>query len=72
MKNGRKKIINNQISKLDTKVIEENLDEVLNKLDFAAKIKSALGCILRNVKMGEYRFCHTKENTTLKKKMYSL
>ena len=34
MENGRHKVINFQMSKLDTKVINEKLEEVFNKLDY--------------------------------------
>ena len=39
MENGRHKVFNFQISKLDTKIINEKLEEVFNKRDSAAKIK---------------------------------
>ena len=38
MENGRHKIFNFQMSKLDTKIINEKLEEVFNKLDSAAKL----------------------------------
>ena len=38
LENGRHKVLNFQMSKLDTKVINEKLEEVFNKLDSAAKI----------------------------------
>ena len=47
MKNGRHKIFNFQMSKLDTKVSNEKLEEAFNKLDSAAKIIIALGLFLR-------------------------
>ena len=37
MKNGRQKILNIQLSELDTKIINEELEENFNKLDSAAK-----------------------------------
>ena len=43
------------MSKLDTKIINEKLEDVFNKLDFAAKINTAFGFVLRNVETGEYR-----------------
>ena len=52
MENGRHKVFNFQMSKLDTKIINENLEEVFNKLDSAAKSNIALGFFLRNVKTG--------------------
>ena len=56
MENGRHKVLNFQMSKLDTKIINEKLEEVFNKLDSAAKINIALGFVLRNVETGEYRY----------------
>ena len=38
MENGRHKVFNLQMLKLDTKIINEKLEEVFNKLDSAAKI----------------------------------
>ena len=43
MENGRHKVFNFQMCKLDTRIINERLEEVFNKLDSAAKIKIALG-----------------------------
>ena len=65
MNNGRHKAFNFQVSKLDTKSINEKLEDVFNKLDFAAKINIALGFVLRNVEMGQYRYCYAHENKTL-------
>ena len=53
------------MSKLDTKIINEKLEEVFNKLDSAAKIKIALGFVLRNIETGEYRYFYAHENNTL-------
>ena len=38
MENGRHKIFNFQLSKLDSNLIIEKLDQVFEKLDYAAKI----------------------------------
>ena len=46
MENGEHKVLNFQLSKLDTKIINKNFEEVFNKLDSAAKIKIARGFIL--------------------------
>ena len=55
IKIGRYKVLNFQMSsKLDTKLINEKLEEVFNQLDFAAKISIALGFVLRNIETGEY------------------
>ena len=37
MKNGGQKILNIQLSELDTKIINEELEQNFNKLDSAAK-----------------------------------
>ena len=55
MENGRHKVFNFQMSKLDTKIINEKLEEVFIKLDSAAKINVAPGFVVLNVKKGEYR-----------------
>ena len=49
MESGRHKVFDFQMSKLDTKIINEKLEEVFNKLDSAAKLNIALGFVLRNV-----------------------
>ena len=67
MENGRHKVFNFQMSKLDTKVINEKLEEVFNKLDPAAKINIALGFVLR-----EYRYFYAHENNTLFEKSHLL
>ena len=65
MENGRHREFNFQMSKLDTKIIIEKLEEVFNKLDSAAKINIALGFVLHNVDTGEYRYYYAHENKTL-------
>ena len=72
MENGRNKVFNFQMSKLDTKVINEKLEEVFNKLDSAAKINIALGFVLRNIETGEYRYFYAHENNTLFEKSHLL
>ena len=72
MENGRHKVFNFQMSKLDTKIINEKLEEVFNKLDSAAKINIALGFVLRNLETGEYRYCYAHENNTLLEKSHVL
>ena len=71
MENGRHQVITFQMSKLDTKIINENL-EVFNKLDSAAEINIALGFVLRNFETGEYRFFYAHENKTLFEKTHLL
>ena len=46
MKNGKHKVFYFQISKSDTRTINEKLEEVDDKLDSAAKINIALGIVL--------------------------
>ena len=72
MENGRHKVFNFQMSKLDTKIINEKLEEVFNKLDSAAKINIALGFFLRNIETGEYRYFYTHESNTLFEKSHLL
>ena len=43
--NGRHKVINFQMSKLDTKIINDKLEEVFDKLDSASKLNIALGFV---------------------------
>ena len=56
----------------DTKIINEKLEEVFNKLDSAAKINIALGFVLRNIETSEYRYFYTHENNTLFEKSHLL
>ena len=72
MESGRYKVFNFQMSKLDTKIINEKLEEVFNKLDSAAKNIIALGIVLRNVESGEYRYYYAHENNTLFEKLHLL
>ena len=45
MGNGRHKVFNFQVSKLDPNLVTEKLDQVFEKFDCAAKIKVALGSV---------------------------
>ena len=65
MKNGKHKLFNIQMSKLDTKIVNEKLEEAFNKLDSATKINISLGFVLRNIETGEYRYFYAHENNTL-------
>ena len=56
MENVRHKVFYFQMSKLGTKIINEKLEEVFNKLDSAAKINIALRFILRKVETGKYGY----------------
>ena len=53
------------MSKLDTKINNEKLEEVFNKLDSAAKIIIVLGFVLRSIEDGENRYFYVHENITL-------
>ena len=72
MENGRHKLFKFQTSKLDTKIINEKLEEVFNKLDSAAKVNFALGFVLRNVETGEYWYYYAHEYNNLLEKLHSL
>ena len=72
MENGRHKVFNFQMSMLDTKIINEKLEEVFNKLDSAAKINKVLGFVLRNIETAEYRYFCAHENKTLFEKSHLL
>ena len=65
MENGRYKVFNFQLSKLVTKITNEQLEEVFNKLNSAAKIKIALGFVFRNIETGKYQYFYAYENNTL-------
>ena len=69
MENGRHKVFNFQMSKLDTKIINEMLEEVLNKLDSAAKIKIALEFVILNVEMGEYHYYYAPDKQYFARKL---
>ena len=66
VENGRQKVFNFQMSKLDTKIINEKLEEVFKKLDCAAKINIALGFFLQIIETGQYRHFYNHE----KKRLY--
>ena len=56
MKNGSYKVFNSQMFKLDTKLFNEKLEVVFNKLDSAAKIDIALEFVLRKIETGYVNF----------------
>ena len=72
MENERHKLYNFLMSKLDTKVINDKLEEVFKKRVSAAKIDFALCFVLHDVETGEYRFYYELENKTLFEKSISL
>ena len=56
MENGRHRVFNLKLSKLDPSEFIEKLKEVFEKLNCAAKINLFLGFILQNVDTDEYRY----------------
>ena len=65
MENGKHTVFNLQMSKLDTKITNEKIEEVFNKLDSAVKIIIALWFVLRNIETGKYRYFYAHENNIL-------
>ena len=65
MENGRHKKFNLQISKLDSNLINEKLDQMSEKLNCAAKLNIALGFVLDNRGTVDYRYfyAHEKKHT---------
>ena len=72
MENGRHRVFNFKLSKLDPNEINEKLKEVFEKLNFGAKVNLALGFILRNVDTNEYRYFYAHENNTFFEKSHLL
>ena len=65
MENERHNVFNFQLSKLDSHLVNEKLDQVFEKLDCAENVKIALGFVLCNIESGEYRYFYAHENNTL-------
>ena len=72
MENGRHRVFNFKLSKLDPNEINERLIEVFEKLNCAAKVNLALGFTLRNVDTDEYRYFYAHENNTFFEKSHLL
>ena len=72
MEDGRHKVFNFQMSKLDFQIINEKLEEVFNKLDSAAKINISLSFVFRNFETGKYQYFYAHKNNTLLKKSHLL
>ena len=72
MANGRHRVFNFKLSKLDPNEINYKLKEVFEKLNCAAKVNLALRFILRNVDTDEYRYFYAHENNTFFEKSYLL
>ena len=56
MENGRNKVVNFQLSKLDPNLVNEKLDQVFEKLDCAAKINIVLEIVLCNIETDDYLY----------------
>ena len=65
IQNGRHRVFNFKLDKLDPNEINSKLKVVYEKLTCAAKINIALGFLLRNVEDGMYRYFYPHENNTL-------
>ena len=72
MENGRHRVFNFKLSKLDPNEINEKLKEVLEKLNCAVKVNLALGFILRKVDTDEHRYFCAHENNTFFEKSHLL
>ena len=53
------------VNNLTTQAIEEKLDRVLDKLKCVAKLKLALGFVLKKIEDGKFRYFYAHENNTL-------
>ena len=65
MEKVRHKVFYLQMSKLDTKIFSEKLEEVFKKLDSADKINIARGFVLQNIENENYRYFYAYENNNL-------
>ena len=62
---GRHSVFNFAVNNLTAQVIEEKLDNVLDKLKCVAKLNLALGFILKNIDDGKFRYVYAHENNNL-------
>ena len=62
---GRHSVFNFVVNNLTAQVIEEKLDQVLDKLKFVAKLNLALGFIIKNIEDGKFRYFYAHENNTM-------
>ena len=62
---GRHDVFNFSLLHLDTKEINEKLDEIFANLNCAAKINPALGFLLRNLETNDYRYYYPHERNLL-------
>ena len=72
MENGKHKVFNFQMSKLDTKIINENNQRSIQQARFCFKINIALGFVLQNFETGESRYFDAYENITFFEKSHLL
>ena len=70
MENGRHRVFNFKLSKLDPSENNEKLKEVFEKLNCAAKINLSLRFILRNADTDEYRYLYAHEKNTFFEKSH--
>ena len=62
---GRQEVFNFSLLNLDTKEINEKLNEVFANLNCAVKINLALGFLLQNIETNDYRYFYPHENNLL-------
>ena len=72
VQNGRHRVFNFKLSKLDPNEVNEKLISVFEKLFCAAKVNLAFGFILRKMDSDEYRYFYAHENNTFFEKSYLL
>ena len=65
VEHGRQEVFNFSLSNLDTKEINEKLNEVFANHNCAAKINIALGFLLQNIETNDYRYFYPHENNLL-------
>ena len=63
MENGRHRVFNFKLSKLNPNEINDKLKEVFEKLNCAAKVNIALRFSLRNVDTDDYRYFYAPEKS---------
>ena len=65
LEKGRHRVYNFAMSSLDNSLINKNLGLVLNGLKCAAKVKHALGFVLKYAEDGSCRYFYAHENSTV-------
>ena len=61
----RHSVFNFVVNTITAQVIEVKLDRVLDNIKCAAKLKLALGFLLKNIENGKFRYFYDHENNTL-------